>query len=67
MLTNVHEALQEAVIESKRPPKLDKTFTFRSDAQTTEEAEKICAANGTTLSMYLRKCIDALVKDYKQP
>ncbi len=66
MLSNVHDALSKAVIESKKPPKLDKTFTFRTDLEQMIIAEGICDANGTTVSMFLRKCIDCLVEDYRK-
>lgn len=62
--TNVHEALQEASLESKNKVPMI-SFSTRIDPNTKAQAQQICERHGTDLSTYLRKCAEALVNDYK--
>lgn len=67
-LTSVHEALQEATLEpraTKAEERAMGTFTFRVHKVSREAAQDICKRHGTTLADYLRKCIEALPRDYR--
>lgn len=62
-LTNIHEALNEATFESRaNEPMIN--VSVRLQENTKMVAMQICAHNGTDLSTFLRKCAEALVKDY---
>lgn len=61
-LTNVHEAMMDAVHESKTPTLV--SYTFKSNPEHNQMAEQICARNGTNLPTFLRKCVEGLIKDY---
>jgi hypothetical protein len=68
-VTNVHQALQQASIETQKPdgPAPMRTGTYRIEAETKLKAEAICRRHGTSLSAYLRACCDGLVRDYQEP
>lgn len=63
-LTTVHEALAEAASETGSEEAMA-TFTFRAHSEKISRAKDICMANGTTLSEYLRKCMEVLARDYQ--
>lgn len=62
-LTNVHDALNKAV-ESERDRVTFVNANFKIHPIKKEVAEQICNKHGTTLSAFLRECVDGLVKDY---
>lgn len=61
-LTDIHEALHDAVTETKKKNLVPRTFKVREEIW--NAASEICKTNGTTASAYLRKCMDSLVADY---
>lgn len=65
-LTNVHEALHRAIYESTHESQL-KNCTFKVLPSRKQLAEQICARHGTTLSTYLRQCVNSLIVDYVAP
>lgn len=62
-LTSVHEALNAASQETKKPPMI--VSSFKIDEETKNLAQQICRQNGTDLSAFLRHCCIALVNDYR--
>lgn len=62
-LTNVHDALNKAV-ESERDRVAFVNANFKIHPIKKEVAEQLCNKHGTTLSAFLRECVDGLVKDY---
>lgn len=62
-LTNVHDALNKAV-DSERDRVAFVNANFKLHPIKKEVAEQICNKHGTTLSAFLRECVDGLVKDY---
>lgn len=62
-LTNVHEAMQNAVTKDR-----DKVILINANFKVhpikKEIAEQICEKHGTSLSAFLRECVEGLVKDY---
>lgn len=65
-LTNVHDALQRAVLTDRDKVNLIPA-TFKINPLKKELAEQICAKSGTTLSSFLRECVEGLVGDYVGP
>lgn len=62
-LHSVHDSLREASQEDKDEG--DSTVaSFRIGRQVKEAADVICKSNATTLSGFLRKCVEGLVRDY---
>lgn len=65
-LTDVHDALRDAqVAERDRVVFINANFKVHPAKKVA--AESICEAHGTTLSAFLRACIDGLVTDYAGP
>jgi hypothetical protein len=64
--TSVHDALSRAQ-QSHRDRICLKNANFKADPLKKEIAEGICAGHGTTLSAFLRECLDGLVRDYVGP
>lgn len=62
-LTSVHEALNRAQLSEKDKVALV-NGTFKIHPIKKEMAEQICEKHGTTLSAFLRECVEGLVKDY---
>lgn len=60
-LTNIHEALQRAQI-SEKVALVNGTYKIHPTKK--EIAEQICAKHGTTLSAFVRECVEGLVSDY---
>lgn len=62
-LTNVHDAMNRAqVSERDRVALVNANFKIHPIKK--EVAEQICAKNGTTLSAFLRECVEGLISDY---
>lgn len=59
--TDVHMALQEAVLEGQLIQ--DDSISIKINSQVKSKLQEVCKANGTTASAYLRKCGEALVRD----
>lgn len=64
-LTNVHDALKAASLESKNQKKPMVSSSFKIEEDVKEEVQKICERNGTDMSTFLRKCCLGLVNDYR--
>lgn len=62
-LTNVHQALSNAVLKEKDRVALINA-NFKIHPLQKEMAEQICAQHGTTLSAFLRECISGLILDF---
>jgi hypothetical protein len=62
-LTSVHDALQNAVLESGTKTEMI-NCTFKVPPHVKDLAEKICDRHGTTMSVFLRECVKGLVRDY---
>ena len=62
--TTLHEALQDAVVETRETTQPTKNFSVRLSEQAAAQAQAICTAHGTTLSGYLRHCVLGLIRDY---
>lgn len=63
MLTNVHDALARSQeTDRNKVPLVNANFKCHPIKK--EVAERICVKNGTTLSGFLRECVEGLVKDY---
>lgn len=62
----VHDAMLKAVLAAKEKAKLE-TATFKVHPAKKELCELICAKNGTTLSEFLRECVNAICEDYVGP
>ncbi len=62
--TNLHEALQDAVMETREATQPTKNFSVRLSEGSAAQAQAICQAHGTTLSGYLRHCVLGLIQDY---
>ncbi len=63
-LLNMHELLVEIKLENQYQIGDPETVTFRVSGDYKAVAHKICAANGVTLSDFLRKCCEQLVQEY---
>lgn len=63
-LTTLHHAVSEAAQAPKDESKAMGTYTFRIHKDALAKANEMCAAHGTTLAEYLRKCCELLPKDY---
>lgn len=63
-LSTVHDAMTAAVF-SDSSATVTTTISFRLPAHIKEASERICAANSTCLSSFLRECCRKLVQDYK--
>lgn len=64
--TNIHDALQRATLsERDRVALINANFKLHPAKK--EVAEQICAKNGTTLSAFLRECVDGLIVDFAGP
>jgi len=61
-LSTVHDALNESLFDADREAMIQ--GSYRIDKEIKEAAEKICEANGTSLSRFVRNCVLALVRDY---
>lgn len=64
--TDIHDALQRATISEGNRVRLTNA-NFKMNPVKKELAEQICAKNGTTLSAFLRECIDGLIGDFVGP
>lgn len=64
-LTNVHEALANAATESELASEKMEKKTFYARASSFEACAVICERHGTTVSEFLRSCMDGLVHDYE--
>lgn len=62
-LTTVHDAMANAAAEIEGPVGMEPA-TYRITDEIKDTAAKICAQHGTTLSQFIRKCCEGLVKDY---
>lgn len=62
-LTNVHDALSRAQEKAKNKVALVNA-NFKINPLNKEIAEQICVKNGTTMSEFLRECVDGLIEDY---
>jgi hypothetical protein len=62
-LTNVHDALQRALVHDRDKVTMA-PVNFKSHPIMKAAAEEICARAGTTLSGFLRECINGLVRDF---
>lgn len=65
-VSNVHHALSRAVDSEKNRVALVNA-NFKVDPLRKESAEGLCEKNGTTLSAYLRECVNILLLDYLGP
>jgi hypothetical protein len=65
-LTSVHDALREAKL-AERDRIVFVNANFKCHPAKKAAAEAICEAEGTTLSAFLRACMDGLVTDYAGP
>lgn len=65
-VTNVHEALSRAVESEKNRVALINA-NFKINPIKKEIADGICETNGTTLSAFLRECVEGLIKDFVGP
>lgn len=64
--TNVHDALRDAAVKERdRVAFVNANFKIHPIKK--ELAEEICSQHGTTLSSFLRECIEGLVTDYMGP
>ena len=63
-LTTVHEALDNAVFAAVGP---GEPVAFRLDPELKRRAMQICEMSGTSLSEFLRQCVQGLVSDYQDP
>ncbi len=63
-LVTVHEALAQASTEAPVDKPME-TYTIRCHKESVHRAKEICEAHGTTLSEYLRKCMELLPRDYQ--
>ena len=62
-LHTVHDAITRAILASQDKAKLE-TATFKVHPKKKELAELICEKQGTTLSEFLRECVNGLCEDY---
>lgn len=62
-LHNVHDSLNQAAADETSEEGMTQG-SYRVYPTTKKLAEDICKANGTTLSAFLRKCCEGLVRDY---
>lgn len=62
-LTNVHDALQRAKLADRDKVRLVNA-TIKLDPLKKEAAESLCDKGGTSLSAFLRECVDGLLFDY---
>lgn len=61
----VHDALTIAqAVDLARVPQSLVPTTVRMHPDAKVAAEAICARHGTTISSYLRECVNVLVRDY---
>ncbi len=63
-LSTIHDAIREASMEARTESERLKPATYKVADSIKEQAEEICANNGTTLSGFLRNCCTLLVLDY---
>lgn len=64
---NVHDAVHRAAILEKLSTTEMKPAGYRVDPERQSEASKILFSRSTTLSAYLRACIDCLIIDVSGP
>lgn len=62
-LTNVHQALAAASVESRTEGPM-KNFSVRLSNTLKASGQTICARHGTDLGSFLRHCLISLVRDY---
>lgn len=62
-LSNIHGVLSDAVWMSQSSEPM-RSMSIRLHDNLRQQAEEICAQNGTSLSVFLRQCTIALVNDY---
>ena len=62
-LSNIHEALRRAQV-SERDRVALVNANFKVHPIKKQVGEQICNQSGTTLSSFLRECINLLVEDY---
>lgn len=62
-LTNIHTALNKAQDSNNQRVALINA-NFKINPFKKEMAEQICRQNATTLSAFLRECVDGLIRDY---
>lgn len=66
-LSTVHDAMSDAAA-SPEPAENDPNMvvqTFRIPQGLKDDVRRICEANGTTLSSWLRECCERLRSDYR--
>jgi hypothetical protein len=65
-MTNLQECIKLAQVEPRAPKEEAMTIgTYRAHAEVVVAASKICQTHGITLSSFLRKCMENLVRDYR--
>lgn len=65
-LTTLQACINDAQIEPRRSPlEAMENRNFRAHPQVLEAADKILSTHGITMSAYVRKCCENLVKDYR--
>lgn len=64
--TNVHDALQKAVMRERerKSSSASEVVGVKVQAHKKQLAKAICEQHGTTLSAFLRECVDGLLTDY---
>ena len=65
-LTSVHDALQQAQVAERDRVAFINT-NFKCHPAKKAAVESILETHGTTLSAFLRACMDGLVRDYAGP
>lgn len=65
-LTNVHDAIQRAVLSDRNKTRLVNA-TVKIDPLKKQAAEGLLAKQGTSLSSFVRECVDGLLLDYMGP
>lgn len=61
-LSTVHDALSKSVLSDDSDAMIQ--GSFRVNKSIKEQAELICKEGGTTLSSFIRSCLNVLIEDY---
>lgn len=65
-LTTLHECIHDVNLKGDHPlPTQTQSVTFRIHGDVKDIADEICRTNGVSLSAYLRKCCENLIRDYR--
>lgn len=64
-MTTLQDCVKESVSKGDAPLPIDGQFNLRVNTEMKEVVDDICRNHSTNLSLFLRKCMENLVRDYR--